>query len=58
MYFENLLNAVLGQREILHIKECEICGYDEIYFIDTHTEKQIGRACHECRLVQKFNFIQ
>ena len=31
MYFENLLNVVFGQREVLHIMECEICGYDEIY---------------------------
>ena len=56
MYFENLLNVVFGHREILHIMECEICGYDEIFFKDAHTGKQIGRACNGCQFVQKFNF--
>ena len=56
MYFENLLNAVFGHREILHIMECEICGQDEIYFEDAHIGKQIGRACNGCQFVQKFNF--
>ena len=57
MYFENLLNVVFGQREVLHIMECEICGYDEIYFKDAYTGKQIGRACNGCQFVQKFIFF-
>ena len=38
MYFENLLNVVFGQREVLHIMECEICGYDGIYFLKMHIQ--------------------
>lgn len=56
MYFENLLNALFGEREILHVLECSICGFDEIYYIDTLSRKQIGRACQGCQFVQKFDF--
>ncbi|WP_338449859.1 acyltransferase [Niallia oryzisoli] len=56
MDFEYLLNALLGARKILHAMECEICGYDEVYYTDPVTGKQIGRACEGCQFVQKFDF--
>ena len=56
MYFESLLDALLGPRESLHEMECSICGFDEIYYIDPLTGKQIGRACQQCNFVQKFEF--
>ncbi|MBY0098846.1 acyltransferase [Mesobacillus maritimus] len=56
MYFENLLDALFGEREILHVLECSICGFDEIYYVDSTTKKQIGRACCGCQFVQKFEF--
>lgn len=57
MYFGYLLDAVFGQREVLHAIECSICGDDEIYYLDAQTKKQIGRACQGCNYVQKFNFF-
>lgn len=56
MYFEYLLNALFGSREILHVIECEVCGFDETYFKDPQTGKQLGRACQGCGFVQKFDF--
>jgi len=56
MYFENLLNALFGEREILHVMECQVCGFDEIYYLEPSTKKQIGRACEGCQFVQKFEF--
>jgi hypothetical protein len=56
MYFEYLLNAMFDEREVLHAMECQICGFDEIYFKDPSTGKQIGRACEGCNFVQKFDF--
>ncbi|KAA9013801.1 acyltransferase [Niallia endozanthoxylica] len=56
MNFEFVLDALFGKREILHAMECSICGFDEIYYIDAMTNKQIGRACKECNFVQKFDF--
>jgi hypothetical protein len=56
MYFEYLLDALLGQRELLHAMECQICGYDEIYYNHPSTGKQIGRACGGCQFVQVFDF--
>lgn len=56
MYFENLLDAILGPREILHELECPVCGFDEIYYKEPHTGVQIGRACKTCNFVQTFNF--
>ena len=35
MYFELLLYALFGKREVLHAMECQICGYDEIYYNDS-----------------------
>lgn len=55
MHFEFLLDAILGQREILHDMECSVCGHDEIYYIHPITKKQLGRACKGCNFVQKFN---
>lgn len=54
MYFENLLNAIFGPREILHDMECSVCGDSEIYYINPETNKQIGRACRGCNFVQTF----
>ncbi|MCM3569389.1 acyltransferase [Neobacillus mesonae] len=56
MYFEVLLDALLGEREILHSMECPVCGFDEIYYCDPVTLKQLGRACQGCNFVQKFDF--
>ena len=55
MYFDCLLDALFGPREVLHRLECSICGFDEIYYIDTSTRQQIGRACQGCNYVQKFD---
>lgn len=56
MNFDYLLNALFGDREVLHALECSVCGFDEIYYIDPSTKKQIGRACQGCQFVQKFEF--
>lgn len=57
MYFDFLLDALLGPREILHSLECSVCGQDEIYYINPTTKQQIGRACQGCNYVQKFDFV-
>jgi hypothetical protein len=57
MYFEILLDAVLGDRQIFHIIECPVCSYEEIYYEDAHTKELIGRACSTCNFVQKFDFV-
>ncbi|QEY22944.1 acyltransferase [Psychrobacillus sp. AK 1817] len=46
----------MGPRKILHIKECEICGYNEYYFIDPETNKQLGMACEGCNYIKRFEF--
>ncbi|MGX6444056.1 acyltransferase [Neobacillus sp. K501] len=56
MYFELLLDAIFGNREILHEMECSICGSDEIYYIHPETKESLGRACKKCNFVQKFDF--
>jgi hypothetical protein len=56
MHFELLLDIVLGEREILHIMDCPVCEFEEVYYKDPVTQKQIGRACCECNFVQKFDF--
>ena len=56
MYFEILLDAVLGEREILHESECGICGYEEIYYKNPTTQETLGRACKNCNFVQKFDY--
>lgn len=56
MYFEFLLDALLGPREILHTMECPVCGFDEIYYRNPVTKKQLGRGCQGCNFVQKFDF--
>lgn len=55
MYFENLLDVLLGPREILHDMECSVCGYEEVYYINPITREQIGRACKGCNFVQTFS---
>jgi hypothetical protein len=54
--FDIILDAILGPRKILHIMECPVCGFDEVYYIHLETEEQIGRACTTCSFVQKFEF--
>lgn len=54
LYFEALLDAVLGEREIFHIIECPVCGFEEIYYQNAKTKRLIGRACSSCNFVQKF----
>lgn len=54
LHFELLLEAVLGQREIIHELECSICGFNETYYRDPATKQSIGRACKTCNFVQKF----
>ncbi|MHC0037580.1 acyltransferase [Pseudoneobacillus sp. C159] len=56
MYFNALLDAVFGPCTIFHVIECSICGFDEIYYQDTETNKVIGKACAGCNFVQKFDF--
>lgn len=57
MYFDFLLDALFGPREVFHSLECSICGFDEIYYMDPSTRHQIGRACKSCNYIQKFDFI-
>jgi len=54
MYFELLLDAVLGERQIFHIIECPVCGSEEIYYEHSVTKRLIGRACRSCHFVQRF----
>lgn len=56
MYFEILLDAILGERQIFHIIECPVCNYDEVYYEDANTKELIGRACSNCNFVQRFDF--
>lgn len=56
MYFDLLLDALFGPREVLHAMECPVCGHDEIYYLDAKNKKQVGRACQGCSFVQKFEF--
>nr|WP_263324783.1 acyltransferase [Neobacillus sp. Marseille-Q6967] len=56
MYFDILLDAILGEREIFHIIECPVCHYEEIYYEDAKTKELLGRACSNCNFVQKFDF--
>ncbi|MCM3356572.1 acyltransferase [Psychrobacillus sp. MER TA 171] len=52
--FHGKLDKELGPRRILHIKECEVCGFDEIYYVDPETNKQIGMACEGCNFIRRF----
>lgn len=54
--FSTKLDKEIGPRRILHVKECEICGYNEFYFIDPETNKQIGMACEGCNYIKRFDF--
>lgn len=54
MYFEYLLDAVLGERQIFHIIDCSICGFEEIYYESPAAKNLIGRACSHCNYVQRF----
>jgi len=58
MPFELLLDAVLGERQIFHIIECPVCGYEEIYYEHQVTKRLVGRACSHCNFVQKFESMQ
>jgi len=54
MYFECLLDAILGERQIFHIIDCSICGFEEIYYESPTAKQLIGRACSHCNFVQRF----
>ncbi len=56
MYFEFLLDAILGPREVIHELECSVCGFFEVYYQDAITKETIGRACEQCNFVQRFYF--
>ena len=58
MYFESLLDAVLGERQIFHIIECPVCGFEEIYYEHNVTKRLIGRACRNCNFVQRFEKVE
>ncbi|MCM3729755.1 acyltransferase [Neobacillus cucumis] len=58
MYFESLLDAVLGERQIFHIIECPVCGLEEIYYEHSVTKRLIGRACRNCNFVQRFEKVE
>jgi len=48
------LDHVFGQRQIFHVMECSICGYDEFYFQHPETKAQIGLACEGCNYIFRF----
>lgn len=54
VYFEFLLDALLGPREIIYEVECSVCGFNEVYYRDKVTKENLGRACKQCNFVQKF----
>ncbi|WP_144512789.1 acyltransferase [Bacillus sp. FJAT-22090] len=54
--FDMKLDNILGTRKAFHIMECEICGFDEIYYKDPKTNQQIGVACEGCNYIKKFDF--
>lgn len=56
MSFELVLDAILGKRELFHVIDCTICGYEEIYYVEPESKQQIGKACSHCGFVQKFEF--
>ncbi|WP_339251568.1 acyltransferase [Sporosarcina sp. FSL W8-0480] len=54
MNFENLLDKLLGQRELIHEVECAVCGGFEAYYRDPFTKENLGRACEFCWEIQTF----
>lgn len=58
MEFINLLDTVIGPRTIFHHMECEICGFDLIYYQDPETRTQNGVACEHCNYVKKYEIIR
>ncbi|PUB10138.1 hypothetical protein C8K15_12166 [Paenisporosarcina sp. OV554] len=53
--FEISLNVLIGPREQFHIMECQVCGFDEVYFQHPFTKKQIGVACEGCNFIYTFD---
>jgi hypothetical protein len=56
--FEFFLDSLMGPRELFHIMECQVCGFDEIYFQHPFSKKQIGVACEGCNFVYVLNSEQ
>lgn len=55
MYFECFLDAILGERQIFHIIDCSVCGFEEVYYESPAANQLIGRACSHCNFVQRFD---
>ncbi|UCZ52963.1 acyltransferase [Bacillus shivajii] len=55
MSFNLVLDAILGERITFYEVECLACGFNEVYYADPHTNKQIGRACQHCDSIQVFD---
>lgn len=53
--FEISLNVLMGPREHFHVMECQVCGFDEVYYQHPFTKKQIGVACEGCNYVYTFD---
>ncbi|UOQ45384.1 acyltransferase [Halobacillus salinarum] len=54
MNFERFLDLTLGPRYVLHVIECSVCSFDEVYYSHPVTHKTIGRACSNCQFLQVF----
>lgn len=55
--FVLLLDTIIGPRNIFHVMECDICGWNEIYYQHPETKVQIGFACEGCNYVKKFEYL-
>ena len=53
--FEISLNSLMGPREHFHVMECQVFGFDEVYYQHPFTKKQIGVACEGCNYVYTFD---
>ncbi|MBU9723064.1 MULTISPECIES: acyltransferase [Bacillaceae] len=56
MTFRDALDKILGKRKLFHVIECSVCGFNEVYYIDPFTNKQLGKACETCNHIQRFEF--
>lgn len=56
MNFELVLETIIGPREYFYDIECNVCGFDEIYFQHPVTKKLIGVACMGCNYVKRFEY--
>jgi hypothetical protein len=57
VHFEQVLDAVLGERQIFHKVDCPVCGFEEIFYESQKTNRLIGRACSHCNFIHRFEKI-